>query len=174
MYVRKYVNFKFGLYAWPTHHWITTKKSLRFGATTYTAIPRAICTSPDRLGIEAKSLAFSFFNGGTAVARRRWRCGDGGGVATAAVRRRRRPNTSNGGRCGLSKGRSESVVVVVEAAVLLFACVPSFLTLWMIDSYNRPEILKYPFKDQWQLIQHALNLLINLKSYKLNVHIQFC
>ena len=49
-------------------------------------------------------------------------------VATAA-RRRRWPNTSNGGRRGLSKGRSESVVVVVEAAVLLFACVPSFLTL---------------------------------------------
>jgi hypothetical protein len=34
--------------------------------------------------------------------------------------------------------------------VLLFACVPSFLTLWMIDSYNRPEILKYPFKNQWK------------------------
>ena len=51
-------------------------------------------------------------------------------TAAAARRRRRRwPNTSNGGRRGLSKGRSESVVVVVEAAVLLFACVPSFLTL---------------------------------------------
>ena len=52
-------------------------------------------------------------------------------TAAAAARRRRRrwPNTSNGGRRGLSKGRSESVVVVVEAAVLLFACVPSFLTL---------------------------------------------
>ena len=51
-------------------------------------------------------------------------------LTAAARRRRRRPNTSNGGRRrGLSKGRSESVVVVVEAAVLLFACVPSFLTL---------------------------------------------
>ena len=35
-------------------------------------------------------------------------------TTAAAVRRRRRrwPNTSNGGRRGLSKGRSESVVVV--------------------------------------------------------------